>query len=94
MNANTDLKSEMEKMRSEMNDKDKKIKELTIRLDATRKLNKKDNDNPFSEMSKMDMSIIVAAPDDRMSLFQRSSSIKDIAGGVQAINQEIEKAFE
>lgn len=40
------------------------------------------------------MSFIASTPDDRMSLFPRSSSLKDLAGGVQAINQEIEKALE
>ena len=47
-----------------MHEKDKKIKELTIRLEATRKLNKKE-DNPFLEMS-----VIIPTPDDnRDSMF-------------------------
>ena len=65
-----------------MNDKDKKIKELNIRLEATRKMNKKEPDNPFADISRVEMSFIAPNPDDRMSLFPRSSSLKELAGGV------------
>lgn len=73
-------------------EKDKKIKELNIRLETIRKLNKNtQGENPFQDISKIDMSIITETPDE---MFIRSSALRDIAGGVNAINSEIEKCLE
>lgn len=40
MEENQSMKSEMDRLKQELVEKDKKIKELNIRLEATRRMNK------------------------------------------------------
>ena len=69
---NADLKREIQKLRSENSLKDTKIRELTIRLDASRYASSsKAQDIDFGNSSDLSM---ISSNDERVSLVQRRDS--------------------
>lgn len=89
LKENQNLKQENQKLKSNLDERDKKIRELNIRLETrTRHLsNQKEMKEQFGcDMSRIDGSFLTTQEDNRMTLFQQKDG--------RLSNPELEKLLE